>query len=345
MYRVRTVVAIFTVCMTVAVASTSLGARFISPKEPQGVAGKITNHAGQAIDLIVPPRGFLLLEPQSPPPKGGPFPYANTGPGANWNIASWDIPGGKLPPFTRRQSGGTVTWESSAAAASVRIDAVENGTTVLMLSQNGAALPCTTNRGTPRESDLFAGPNDGRFAPPALSGTPALQKRVPLSDLSQLLVRAQVKIVAHDVPSPKGCEVSQGGALISVVLSNPSRKQTLFYKVKLNNICGPQSIGRSRWCHKFNQRPVSRFYFSRNPFGVDDFLPLSGRAWVAEKQWHDIELDLLPRILTSVQAGPPELDRDLSHWMVSSFYVGQHIWGDVSLTSSWRNMMLTAVVR
>jgi hypothetical protein len=39
------------------------------------------------------------------------------------------------------------------------------------------------------------------------------------------------------------------------------------------------------------------------------------------------------------------MDHEPSHWYVHSYYNGQHIWGDVTMTSRWEDVGLFATLR
>jgi hypothetical protein len=61
---------------------------------------------GEQFDLVAPMHDFVLLEPPDPPSPSGPEAYARTGLAPEWYIAQWNIPAGKLSPFSVRQPAG-----------------------------------------------------------------------------------------------------------------------------------------------------------------------------------------------------------------------------------------------
>ncbi len=297
------------------------------------------------ISLVAAPHDFALKEPDLPPPVNGPLTYAITGGTPNWYIVAWNIPGGKLSLFAERRIGGKIIFSSMAAEAAVEIVHLPNDRIAYRLSQDGTALPCEEN-GQPRESDLLAGSNGPDAKSPEVPGL-LLPPNKPLSllTLSHLITTATVTVHSGPVASPKGCGVSQGSALISVILNNPTTRQTLFYKVILVNVCGPQPKARSEFCMRSTRRPFPFYYFHTNPFGVADPLPLLGERWLANNERRTIRIDLLSRLIEHIRTGPDTMDHETGHWNVAGYYNGQNIWGDVTLTSQWEDVSLVATMR
>lgn len=286
---------------------------------------------GQAAPTpLVPPFGdFALRDPAEPVRPGAPNFYAATGPDAGWQIAQWNIPGGRLSPFTVSHSGGVEILTSKSPEATIRITRGPKGEAI-ELTQDGAVLPCTDKHGSPRESDLAFGPNT------------LIARDIPLAKLQSLMLTTTVRVWYGMTTHPKGCAVNQGAALVSVVLNNLSKRppQTLFYKFSLNPLCGPGTVSRVRSCEDWTKRPG--FYFVHSPFGVDDWLPLLGKRYLSPGERRTIRLDLLPRLRQLIASGPEEMDHAPSHWVIDSAYVGQHIWGDFKLSSAWESYDLIA---
>jgi hypothetical protein len=297
------------------------------------------------MSLVAAPRDFALKEPESPPPPGGPFTYSISGGSPNWHIVAWDIPGGKLPPFVERKVGETTVFSSRAAEAAVEFVRRPDGRVSYRLSQDGSALPCEEKH-QPLESDLFATPNDIGAKPPEGPGLFFPQQgKLFLPGLSHLVAVATVTINSGPASVPKGCGVSQGTALISVILNNTVSHQTLFYRVDLSSVCGPQPSARSEFCARTISHPRSFYYFRTDPFGVQDPLPIFGQRWVGNNERRTVNIDLLPRLIEHVEHGPPGMDHDLGHWHVGRYYNGQHIWGDLTMTSQWEDIKLIATSR
>jgi hypothetical protein len=301
--------------------------------------------AGAAqIAVFSPPYDFALLDPQSPPPPGGPYPYAITGGSPGWNIASWDIPGGKLSPFKTSPAGMNTLFTASAAQAMVKIAHVPDGTAVYQFSQNGAVLPCDEN-GRPREADLFASPNAAGTKPPDQAGMLIPQgETLMLGGLAQLISTVTVTL-QYGVAAGKTCSVAQGDPLLSVVLNDPVQHQTLAYQLALSNVCGPQPAARVRACEDWGAHPRGVFYYRRDPFAVDDTLPSYGQPWLADNETRQITIDLLPHLLKFIASGPPAMDHNPADWTLGAYFNGQHIWGGLTMTTTWKNVSLVAITK
>ena len=292
------------------------------------------------LSLLSPLDDFALRDPAEAVRPGSPVFYDATGPDAGWHIVQWDIPGGRLPPFLRFKSGDVEVMDSAAPEASVRIvrsprrQAIE-------LAQRGEVLPCTDRHGAPRESDLFFGPKD-RAAPGAHALTTG---PLSLGKIKSLVLTTTVSVRYRVAAFRKGCTVNQGAAIVAIILNNLTSHppQTLFYKISLNAPCGPGPVARVRTCRAGTK--AAGFYFKRNPFGVDDWLPLLGQPFLAAGERRGIALDLLPRLRQLIVSGPGDMDHDPTHWAVDNAYAGQHIWGDFRLASTWEGFQLLADLR
>lgn len=291
-------------------------------------------------DMVQPIGDIGLLAPPDPPGPGGPKFYSETGPKPNWNIAQWNIPGGALSPFQKNVSGDTTTYTASASEARLKI--IRHGNDVQVdLAQDGTVLPCETAAGRPRESDFLLSPNGQHANFPGVPGlTIQGDAKMPLSRLSSVVFEAGLSVTEGITQQRKGCPVDQGSALLGVILTNftKSHAQTMFYQLNFDQLCGIQPQARDKLCHAVHDKPL--YFFRTNPFGVADFLPLLGMSFVHSQEQRQLDLDILPRLRIIVQNGPVGMDRDLSHWTVTGLYVGQAIWGDVTLASQWRNIHL-----
>jgi hypothetical protein len=291
---------------------------------------------------LTSPHDFALRESESPPAPGGPFNYAITGKEPDWYIQAWNIPAGRLPPFIEEKKGLNTVFSSSAPEAGVTIVRTPDTRMSYRLSQNGAVLPCE-RQGEPLESNLLAGPVSLRSGSQDRKNSTFPHKNVTqISQLANLVASATLKVGFGAATTRKGCAVSQAAALISVVLNNRIAHQTLFYQVALYLGCGPQPANRQALCERLRRVPRASYYFSTNPFGVADVLPLFGQKWLADNERRAVRLDLLPHILQLIDTGPATMDRDPSHWTVDGYYNGQHIWGDVIMWSEWEDVDLVA---
>jgi hypothetical protein len=289
-------------------------------------------------DLLVPIGNVGLLQPSSAHGPGGAKFYSWTGPAPNWRVAQWNMPGTELSPFTTATSGGATVYSTASQEASVTISQSNNGTEV-NFAQNGTVLPCETANGKGRESDLFIAPNSDH---PNAPGVPGIVAHPVLSSLASLTISAQITVTDGLTATSKGCPVNQAGALAAVVLRNiaPGVHQTLFYQLTFSKFCGPGTVTRVKICNAIAQQP--QFYFKTNPFGANDLAAPLGIAMLSSSDTRTVNVDVLPRLKMAIETGPPDVDRDLSHWVVGGFYLGQHIWGDVTMQSSWQNIHLLA---
>ncbi|MHB1305311.1 MAG: hypothetical protein ACYCZB_17915 [Acidiphilium sp.] len=304
-----------------------------------------TAHAAKT-DLVAPLGHVILMTPKASS-QGGPKPYGATSAAPRWNIAQWGIPGenavdGGLPPFSRRQENGATVLTTSSHGTSVKITRSAGNETVA-LSQNGAQLACLNPSGNPREADLFIQTNGGAVNGVGRAGfLRSGNNAIMLGHMKHLYQTVTTSITTRLVPTPKGCAINQAGVLTALVLQDRFAHpvQTLFYQFSFSNLCGPGTPARVRFCKSPPKRPG--WFFRKNPFGVDDALPLVGQRLLQSGEARTIRLDLLPRLKTIIEHAPPGMDRDLSHWTVTGSYIGQHIWGDVVLQSKWSGYRLIA---
>lgn len=290
------------------------------------------------IELVSPIGDLAIIEPYDRP--GMLDTYGATAPNPTWSIAQWSIPGGKLSPF-----GAVSPSVLQARAPEAEVTVVRgNGPETIGLKQDGALLPCLGN-GQPRESDLFLGPNGDNLRNVRPGMTLARPKTPSLTAMTRLRMRVRTGASFARAQSDKGCVVNQAGSLIGVVLSNLAAKppQTMFYQLILSRFCGGGPPERLKLCHA--RATGLQPYFTKNPFGANDHLPLAGQPYLSPGEIRVIDMDILPRLKLAIETGPGEIDRDPSHWVVGGIYLGQNIWGDVRAESSWSDFRLTAVTR
>lgn len=294
------------------------------------------------LPVFTSPYDFSLKEPQDPPPPGGAMTYAFSGAAPTWSISAWDIPGQKLSPFLVSKVGADTLFLSRAPEATVTIDRKPDGTESYELHQDGTELPCGPDDKA-RESDLFAGPNGEALKSPDANAFLIPPNQMALTEMSHLIARATITFRHGDAVPAKGCAVSQGSPLISVIVNNLIAHQTLFYQLALSTVCGPQPAPRAQMCNHWRTQPESSFFFTINPFGVDDALPLLGQSWFSNNETRPLNVDVLPRILLFIATGPEPMDHNPKHWVLDNYYNGQHIWGDITMTTIWRDVRLTVI--
>lgn len=293
--------------------------------------------------LFVPMSGFSLLEPTYPAPPGGPVAYSQTDGALEWSVGPWGSPGGRMPPFKATQDGqGNSIFSTHSAGAGVIVTRGLAGTT-LDLEQNGQMLACNDAAGHPQEFDLFAEPNGAGVKSPRLAGLfPAGFSKQPLSTLSHLYLSANVTMQESLADSRKHCQVNIANTQFSVILINDVSEpnQVFFYQLLFSRFCGAAPTIKLNSCG-MEKKKIEQ-YSPKNPYGADDFLPLLGMAWLEKGQKTSIQADLLPRLKQAISTGPAGLDKDITHWHIGSVYLGQIIYGDLTLRSSWRDVSLLA---
>lgn len=261
--------------------------------------------ASQARQLLPPiADGFGLRDPADPPPHGEPTVYSKTVTDPAWLISQWNIDKGALSVFAPSDRGA---YSAHAVTASLYIDQ-----TSISLAQDGSQLSCSDDHRKPRESDLFFSPS--KFKPIALSNLAALELKFDMTMKSAPGARRGT------------CAISQGGALIGVVLRNGPARETLFYQTHLGS-----KLLRGTDLVNVDQRALF-WYFKANPFGVDD-IPSATRP-----------INLLERLNHVLESGPSTMDRDKNNWVISSLYFGQHVWGNITLRSTWKDLQLLATM-
>lgn len=287
--------------------------------------------------LLAPFGNFAIRAPILPAVPAPPDYYATSGPDSGWQIAQWDIPGGRLSPFRTSREGAREVLTAASPEATVRL-VRGPGTESIALTQDGAVLPCLNAKGEPRESDLFFSPKDRTTpGPNALTTDP-----VPLASLRSLVLATTVTFRIGATARPKGCRVNQNMTLAAVVLNNRTVRppQTFFYQLALAPSCGPDTVPRWQPCRPGGQ--AAWFYSTRKPFGADDYLPNLGEPFLKNGERRGLTVDMLPRIRALIESGPSAMDHDPRHWEIDTFYAGQAIWGDVRLSTNWERFQIVA---
>jgi hypothetical protein len=287
--------------------------------------------------LLTPFGDFAIRAPALPAGAGSPDFYAASGPDPGWQIVQWDIPGGRLSSFRNSRDGAVEILTSTAPEALVRLRRSPD-TESIALVQDGAALPCVSADGKPRESDLFFSPKD-RSTPGPSALTSGL---VPIAQLQSLVLDTTLTVRLGMTARPKGCTVNQGTAVAAVVLTDRAAHpaQTLFYQLALAFPCGPGPASRVRQCEGGTR--AAWFFSPHNPFGAADYLAKAGEPYLKSGERRSLRLDLLPRISKLIAAAPEKMDHDPTHWAVNNFYAGQHIWGDFAMASTWERFQVIA---
>ena len=290
--------------------------------------------------LILKPFDAVSIDsPVQPVPPGGPHAYAASGPAASWSVVAWDIPGGELQPFKTTRQHQAVVSVSQAAEASVSVVHEPANGAVIWLSQDGRVLPCLLANGEPRESDLLLSPNQSSN-PFGTSGYIVPSHAFPLTSLRHLIAIATISYQTSPSPKSEACGVVQASVIMALVLNDQLRQQTIFYQLELTEICGPQPVQRQVFCQMMQSVPRAYFFARSNPFGINDQLPLLGQPFLTPGETRAVHVDLSPRVMGILRDGPLSMDRDVGHWVLGGFYVGQNIWGGLRLSTRWSRVQL-----
>jgi hypothetical protein len=138
----------------------------------------------------------------------------------------------------------------------------------------------------------------------------------------------------------KGCKVSSGQLLAALVLRNnyTTPVQIFFYQLSLFRF--NTSTAATGWWAPGVLRGGGR----TKRFGFRDGLSSFDQAAPSVGTPASYDFDLLPRLREIITKGEHGLDTDVDHWQLRSAYFGQHIWGDVSVSSTWDKIQMRAVL-
>ncbi|HCP10149.1 MAG TPA: hypothetical protein DIT22_05530 [Thermodesulfobacterium commune] len=269
--------------------------------------------SGYAADIFRPPEGYNIADPEARPIKL----YCPSNEKANYRIAQWNNP---VALSCWKKEKDALVARSPNLVVKIYNDGSQE------LDQNGKNLPCWSER-LQRWNEFSAHitPNDESYI---YSPT--------LSDMKKLIYKIKVKLKKQKFLDDH-CSITQGEAFLSLVLKNNISKDVIFYKVRLSNINnrGLKLKPYWYWSKGEGEKAIEE---KVKIFGFADTIETFGQEFLSVGQERLIEIDLLPRLLEILQDKRAEgLDRDPSHWYVSSAYYGQHIWGGVKLKTKWSN--------
>jgi hypothetical protein len=255
--------------------------------------------------------------------------YGATNPSASWNVAQWDIPS-DLPAFRNN-----VTENEFASVKFL-------GTNHYELAQFPRNMECTRRFASQRvlvnEFDLFVSPNGRttRGYPDAATGTyPSLASATRL--------RHKLKIEPIELRvSDSTCAVTQGAFITAIALANDSRKQTLFYQLRL-------AVLRYQKGEMRRLSASPNWFFSgtnhqsggHGQYGFSDHLASFGQRDCEVGTASAYDIDLLPRLRQVIRAGADKgMDQDLAHWVPRGTYHGSLAFGHIRIRSRWSGFSL-----
>lgn len=263
------------------------------------------------------------------PSAGGSVLYGCSDPAATWTITQWSQPDsddlGKFAAFVCINGHANCQRARSKSLSATLYSA--NGMPHILLSENGAMLPCYPGQGSPSgyELDNFAESISSSTYPRHPS---AILSRANLGSLaSSLTVHATVIPIFGAVRPDNRCKTARGGLLIAVVFNSITR-QTLFDQISIAQVTVSFGPG---------------FFSNRNPFGYREVLTNLGYP-AKSIPWHSastLNLNMLSRLKTIISGARNGMDRNLAHWSTGGVYVGQFVYGGVNVSSDWSNVSLT----
>ena len=316
----------------------------------------------QPIAPFAPPAGFALSSTVQHDPNGRPLLYGGTSPAANWNIAPMGGPGDftSLAPIP---GGG---WGAGAPWAAIRVTPGPGGFTET-IRQDGSHAACRNANGGPEEFDLFIQPNSRNSTYPQ-GVNPAFYARQEdfpaLGQLASLKVNGTFTLLAGGpAASFSPCAVNHAGASYGLILldSAVSPRQMFWYGVDLAHVCvpppPPASTADYRSCLQGQAHPHVWWYWTglQSPgrqvsrdatgavnlvnFAVGDTPQSVGLTTISDHGPHALSLDFLPRLAALIGSGKDGIDPDLDHWKLAGVTLGQALWGNTVLATSWQGFV------
>jgi hypothetical protein len=110
-------------------------------------------------------------------------------------------------------------------------------------------------------------------------------------------------------------------------------------------------------CDAQYETPVKYFYFdgtganashdasgriTHQTFGyADDFHSTYGQPFMVPGPEQSYAINIVPPVEDVIAKGPNGMDHDPAHWRLAGIYYGNHIWGNVGISSEWKNFNVT----
>ncbi len=285
--------------------------------------------------------------------KGRPARYNATLPTANWNLAPQGQPGDFGAITYSTPSPGVQQWSETNGWASADFT-LNQGAYVVTLHQDGTQATCVDpTSGTPAEHDYFIQPDSNAINSNFYASTLNFPT---LGQLSSFMVSGQVTMTQLSRPdATSSCTANHASINYGVTLTDNAVTpvQMFWYAIKLGSVCEPATAAADDPqylnCMSSLRNPVSVEYWTgAEPpsahvtgsiinFAVSD---LSGPILSAPGTLN-LSVDLLPRISGYITAGQYGIDTDLSHWKIDGVNMGQELWGDVLLETTWQGGLFT----
>lgn len=228
--------------------------------------------------------------------------YGSTEFHGNYKIGQWSIPE-PLPAFNNN-----ITENDHMRVAWDK----ETKTTTLTI--RGDELPCNDEL-------------DGFISPLAMMYSDYLS--------TYKRIRLHVNIKREDyIINNFSCDTTQGGDILGIIFFNEHSKQKFFYQLRFSNIqMNPNS--------KYWWRNEMQHSDGWKSWGYRDQLSTYNEPVTDTGVWETYNLNIT-RIVKQIIKNKAGMDNNLSHWKIRSMFYGSHIWGDMEITTSWKNVRLHA---
>ncbi len=220
---------------------------------------------------------------------------------ANYTISQWSIPE-ELPGFV----------DGVTENDYLRVD-WDKKTQSTSLTLHGAGLPCGEEL-------------DGFISPLAMvySGS--------LGSVKQISLR--VDIFREDFfVNNLACPNTRGGDLLGIVFFNEAKKQLLYYQLRFSNIRMNPDL--KYWWRNARLEPNGW-----TSWGYRDQLFTFRQPAPELGEWTSYELNMT-RVLKQLIKKKPGMDHSLKNWRIRSMFYGAHVWGDVDISTRWKNVKIT----
>jgi hypothetical protein len=255
--------------------------------------------------LWTTPKGFYLA-----PEVYNKTLYGPSTSGSTWHITQWGSPSTNMPPFHGSTSLGT--------SESVTVSRTQYN--IKQATQN-PPLACGA------EFDAFAEVNVPSTYPGYPSAGPSASPNLlTMNTLTLHIVLTQNKITVLD----HACQITQTSQMVALVLHNTVNGQTFFYQLELGGYYNRNGLPKQFWW----STAAPTFGYTEN------VVPAYHVAQASPGSMSKYSVNFLPNILNIITEGPDSMDRDTSHWVISSTYHGNAVWGHMNVSTTWSGFSL-----
>ncbi len=227
--------------------------------------------------------------------------YGHTEFHGNYKIAQWSIPE-DLPGFV----------EDVTENSHMRVE-WDKETKTTSLTLRGNDLPCGD------ELDGFISPLSMVY-----SG--------PVNSYKEITLKLDIYREEYFINN-LSCPVTQGGDLVGIVFFNEVSKQILFYQLRFSNV--RMNPNMKYWWR--NALIQSDGWVS---WGYRDQLFTYKASTPEVGEWESYDLNV-KRVVKRLIKNKSDMDNRLGNWKIRTMYYGSHIWGDMDMSTKWKNVKIT----